>query len=251
MEYFNKNIYKKFLQQFLDAGYDFIDYNSAKSYKDKKYILLRHDIDFDVKAALKLAKLEAEIGIKSTFFFMLRSSLYNVFDSENTKYINEIISLGHHLGIHFDRTSYPSQLSKHNISEKCNFEAKLLSDWFNIEVKIVSYHRPDIDQLSGDLKSSYPLINTYMKDFTKDILYRSDSRGTWKYGNPLKSESFSNGLPMQILIHPIWWHNNTKNSHDILTEYLKRRCEDIEYEIAKNCTIFRTGRWKEQFKNIK
>ena len=47
--------------------------------KNKFNIILRHDIDFDVDYALKMAKMENKLNIKSTyFFFLLKSNFYNI-----------------------------------------------------------------------------------------------------------------------------------------------------------------------------
>ena len=35
----------------------------------KNQLILRHDIDFDIKAAYEIALIEHEINVKSTFFF--------------------------------------------------------------------------------------------------------------------------------------------------------------------------------------
>ena len=52
-----------------------VEWNDIK----KKNILLRHDIDFSLESAKLLAKKENELKIKSTYFFMLSSNLYNLF----------------------------------------------------------------------------------------------------------------------------------------------------------------------------
>ena len=44
-------------------------------------IFLRHDIDFSIQDALIIAEKEKKLGVKSTFFFMLTSNMYNIFSS--------------------------------------------------------------------------------------------------------------------------------------------------------------------------
>ena len=40
-----------------------------KDFKNQPCILIRHDIDLDPECAIKIAKIEAKLKIKSTFFF--------------------------------------------------------------------------------------------------------------------------------------------------------------------------------------
>lgn len=79
--------YRKLLQKFIDSGYTAIklhDYVEAYRWKDrpsdlidfmqlddknKKILLLRHDVDDDPASVYKMANIELELGIRSTFYF--------------------------------------------------------------------------------------------------------------------------------------------------------------------------------------
>lgn len=45
-----------------------------------KSILLRHDLEFSVPIALRMAEIEAELGIRSTYFVQLHSEFYNMLE---------------------------------------------------------------------------------------------------------------------------------------------------------------------------
>ncbi len=49
---------------------------------------MRHDIDMDLEAALRLSSLENDLGVYSTYFFMVRCPLYKVF-LEKFKYFSD------------------------------------------------------------------------------------------------------------------------------------------------------------------
>ena len=68
-----QNNYIKFIKKFKDSGYEFIFFN--EKIKSKFNIILRHDIDFDVDYALKMAKMENKLNIKSTYFFFAEKQL--------------------------------------------------------------------------------------------------------------------------------------------------------------------------------
>ena len=70
---FKKN-YKDFINEFLLNGYRVVMFDSFDSSK-KNQLILRHDIDFDIKAAYEIAVIEHELNVKSTFFFAKRRFL--------------------------------------------------------------------------------------------------------------------------------------------------------------------------------
>ena len=69
--------YRDLLQRFKDSAYTFNFFGEQSASHGE--IILRHDIDFDTHMALRMAQIETDLGIKSTYFFLLRSNLYNIF----------------------------------------------------------------------------------------------------------------------------------------------------------------------------
>ena len=65
----------------------------------ENFILLRHDVEFDISRALELAKIESKHNVKSTFFFQVYSSAYNSLSPINKNMIKQIKDLGHNIGI--------------------------------------------------------------------------------------------------------------------------------------------------------
>ncbi|MBV9463360.1 MAG: hypothetical protein JO317_03940, partial [Verrucomicrobiae bacterium] len=65
-------------------------------------VLLRHDIDKDPIAALRLAEAEAGAGFRASYFFLLRCPLYSVLEPEGVEPIRAIAGLGHSVGLHCD-----------------------------------------------------------------------------------------------------------------------------------------------------
>lgn len=62
----------------------------------------RHDIDVCLSSALQMAKLEANLGISSTFMFIPNSLLYDISAKEGHDILCEINALGHEIALHFD-----------------------------------------------------------------------------------------------------------------------------------------------------
>ena len=51
------------------------DYDELR--KSKKFLILRHDVDFSLDYALQMAQKEAQNKIRSTYFILLHSPFYN------------------------------------------------------------------------------------------------------------------------------------------------------------------------------
>lgn len=63
---------------------------------DGRFIIFRHDVDKLPENSLAIAKIESELGIKSTYYFRTSNKSYN------KKIINEISKLGHEIGYHYE-----------------------------------------------------------------------------------------------------------------------------------------------------
>ena len=79
--------YDSFLKLSKKNNYKFLKFEElnkkALDNKKEKKILLRHDIDFSIKNAFQIAKIEKNNNIKSTFFVQLFSNFYQLNQKEN------------------------------------------------------------------------------------------------------------------------------------------------------------------------
>jgi len=235
--------YGKFIDALKDRDYSFADFPAAMDLlkADKPFILLRHDIDMSLWKALALARIEAEHGVQSTYFVMLRTRHYNLFHSQCTQIINEIMELGHHLALHFDCASYPREYSVDDLAKACQVECDTLENWFGRKIEFVSYHRPNKLVLTGNPALSAPLHHTYMPEYTQEIKYFADSLGTWRFGHPLSSDEFKAGKPLHVLVHPIWWNEEPVAPYNTLLRYMQDSHDRLELSVAQNCKVYRVG----------
>ena len=133
---FSHNNYIKILHKYKDKFCDFANIEGKKS-----YVLLRHDVEFSPKRALEIAKLENSENISSSFLFQVRSNAYNVLSTINRKIINEILFLGHKVGLHF----YVTHIEKNNwdlLRMELIKQADILNFAINKKIDRFSYHRP-------------------------------------------------------------------------------------------------------------
>ena len=240
---FTHSGYRFLLSRLLEDGYVAAAFEDAERLLDRgeRFLLLRHDIDFDLAPALAMAHIEAEMGLFSTWFFLLRTEHYNLFSAESSRAIEEILGLGHRLGLHFDCVAYPGAgLDK--LNAHCAAEATLLERWFGADVTTVSIHRPPAFVIGSDQALTAPRLHTYMPLFMQQMTYLADSRGLWRYGEPLDSPAFAQRQPLHLLVHPIWWRDVETTPVQTLADFIQRRGCAIEASVAANSSVYRPGK---------
>ena len=95
------------LIQLAKTKYQFISYSEL--HDTERFILWRHDCDFSLNRSLKLAQIEHDLGVKTTYFLNPHSEFYNIMERNQSDIIEHIIGLGHDIGLHFDSAYYAIQ----------------------------------------------------------------------------------------------------------------------------------------------
>lgn len=191
-------------------------------------IILRHDIDVSLTSALKIAEIKNQLGIQSTFFILIHAELYNPFNRKSNEIIKKILKLGHNLGLHYNA----SIIKENNLdpSKTIQKEIEVMEQHYNTEIRVISAHDPAVNKkLSIILPNG--VVNAYLPEFTVNRKYFSDSVQFWREGCFCKH--FHNHKKMQVLTHPIWWSEDSKNRADImkilLIDYLDHCQQEVEY----------------------
>jgi hypothetical protein len=169
------------------------------------HLLWRHDVDVSVHRALALARIEAAAGVRSTWFLLLSSSFYNVFESDAASRARGILTLGHWLGLHFDLAAYPGLHSLDELETRADRERRVLEEWLEHPVAAISLHNPDVRILAGmraDRLAGLP--NAYASSLDARYTYVSDSNGYWRY-RALPQVLSTDPGPLHVLTHPEWW----------------------------------------------
>ena len=202
--------YKQTLLRAVKEGYAVIRaLDLLEEEPNDKVLVLTHDIDLSVQKALRMAKIEYDLGLRSTFFVRV-SGLYNVFDVENKEALRQMVEWGHEIGLHFPLEFY--------LREGCDpydairIEKELLETALSIEILGFSLHSTGrLQRMCGDklpeirdvlLKagfrySRHHLVKRYGLKFV------SDSNRYWRDG----CLCLHLGAEPRILalIHPFWW----------------------------------------------
>lgn len=200
---FTRSNYRKILRT-AKENYTFRSYLDFD--KKEKFILWRHDVDFSVHSALKLAQIEKKENISSTYFLLLHSELYNLLEKEISDLVFEIIRLGHNIGLHFD-SHYYNIKTEGELKKHLHFEKKILENIFKQKIKVFSFHKTTPFTMGCQNWKYAGMINTYAEYFQKNVDYCSDSNGIWRFKR--LEDVLKSGLNarMQVLTHPEWWQD--------------------------------------------
>ena len=219
------------LLQLAQKNYHFVTYNAANASSKENIIFWRHDIDCSVHRALKLAYIEAEEGITATYFVWLHSFFYHFFERETVDKLQEIISLGHSIGLHFD-CHYHRDLTAQTLPQKILQEAEILETVLPTKISVFSFHDTTKEILQMDWDVEYQgrwFVNTYSKWFRDNTFYVSDSNGIWRYISLWDVLEKQNHSRVQVLTHPVWWTDEVYSPKQKIMQVIDNRaCETKE-----------------------
>ena len=101
MRDFTLKTYRELLTAFLNAGYSINTFEEFLARKDgEDTVGLRHDVDEKAWNALAMARVEHELGVRSTYFFRI------VRQSNVPEVIEKIVQLGHEIGYHYEDLAF-------------------------------------------------------------------------------------------------------------------------------------------------
>lgn len=200
---FTRQNYRR-LVRLAKAKYVFQTYGAFD--RSENFVLWRHDVDFSMHAALRLARIESEEGVKATYFINIHSEFYNAFERDVSNCVRDIIALGHELGVHFDGAYYGAT-SETGLDDLVAREGRMLAETFGTSPAAVAFHNPTIFGLACQGWSYGGLVNTYARYFQTAVGYCSDSNGYWRHTR-LEDVLMSSSAPrLQVLTHDAWWQD--------------------------------------------
>ncbi len=145
-------------------------------------VILRHDVDLSLDAAVRIAELEHDAGATSTYFLMTESVFYNLDSTEGVAAITRLRELGHHVALHAVYPNAPGD------------------DRFD---PVVAWHNPDPEYMRAPLADGR--INVMQEPWFDPATYRSDSNQHWRSGCP-HDDLRAGAFPwLQLVTHPEIW----------------------------------------------
>lgn len=211
---FTYSAYVEMLSLIKNCNYALVNYGEGDA--QGKRCILRHDIDMSMEKALRLAEIERDSGVKSTFFVLLRTDFYNPFSVRSGSIIRQIMSMGHTIGLHFDETAYPDGTDVPSATRK---EAEVLAQVTGEKIGVVSMHRPSKTTLAANYAID-GMINSYSDEYFRNWKYISDSRRRWRE-NAEEVISCGEYPNLHILTHAFWYFDNPTDMRETMEGFIK------------------------------
>lgn len=180
---FSLEHYRELLEAAKAGGYTFSGFDRAPEPGD---LILRHDVDLSLTAAVRMAEVEAEAGAWSTWFLMTRSVFYNLASSEGAVALARLRELGGRIGHH---AVWP------RIDLDARFEPT------------VAWHNPDLEYMTDPIDGAVNAMSPPWFDWAH---FRSDSNHRWgfrgvEHACPLEELASGRANWMHLLVHPAIW----------------------------------------------
>ena len=171
--------YREIVEAAQAGGYDFAHFDGTPA---EGSVILRHDVDLSLDAAVRMAELENDAGAAATYFLMTESVFYNLDSSEGVAAIERLRELGHRVAQH---AVYP------NAPRDERFDP------------VVAWHNPDPEYMRAPLPDGR--INVMQDPWFDPATYRSDSNQHWRSGCPHDDLRAGTFPWLQLLTHPEIW----------------------------------------------
>ena len=155
---FSLDHYRELLEAAKAGGYRFAGFDRPPEPGD---LILRHDVDLSLEAAVALAEVEAEAGAWSTWFLMTRSVFYNLDSAE---------------GERDDRTAAGARRA-----DRAPRRLAATSTSTTASSRVVAWHNPDPEYMTAPIEGA---VNVMTAPWFDPEHYRSDSNQHWRHGCP-------------------------------------------------------------------
>jgi hypothetical protein len=199
--------YVELLEAARAGGYRFASFDRKPEAGD---VLLRHDVDMSLAAALTMAELEAERDVQATYFLMTRSDFYNLDSRSGVAALAHLRELGHRVGLH---AVHPDAA---------------LDDRFDA---VVAWHTPDPDYMSVPVAGA---VNVMQPGYFDPARYRSDSNQHWRSGCPYEELAAGSFEWLQLLVHPEIWVYRGDTMRETMESQLDAERELRRQQLAEN-----------------
>jgi hypothetical protein len=170
-----------------DAGYLFLTFEELVTQNFTRSVILRHDVDKRPDRALKMAVLEAEMGVKASYHFRIGK------ESNNPDIIRKIVELGHEVAYHYEDLNSALKRAGRITDNKEIRERAIESFRNNLKyfrkfypVRIISMHGDPIHSADNreiwnyfDYRTEGIICEPYLDIDYSNTLYLTDTGRRW------------------------------------------------------------------------
>lgn len=199
----------------------------------ERFVLMRHDVELSLEAALVLGEADHAAGIRSTFFLQFGAD-YNLFDPDSAGIVRRLLDLGHDLGLHYDiglleqSGTDPAVVARRMID--------LMETFWSTKVYAAS---PHLAMRSGRTLRIPGVVDAYDPLYFSEIKYLSDSTQVWREG--VVTNLLERYHRIQLLTHEYHWSDEGHGFDVLLLREAHRKYERLYERAERNIVRFREG----------
>lgn len=213
-EQYSLDAYRKVVQGLVETGREFGTFPTPP----QSGFLLRHDVDYCLPTAAKIAAINKELGARATFFVLVSSPLYNIFADAERQALRTIIEAGQCVGLHYHHTG--GKLDHERLEREFDALRQVVPE----TQRVVAWHNPEgeLEPLNQRAENR-GFICAYSPAFFGNGTYISDSncRNTPEQITAFAQEG-QNGTA-QILLHPFIWAHGGDDMKTVLKRTFRAR----------------------------
>ena len=212
---FSLGAYRNLLERLKECDYPLLPVSSVAETSVGRAVFLRHDVDFSLEWVLPMAELEADMGIKATYYVLLNGP-YTI-EGQGQQHLKHLSALGHELGLHYDMREYPE--SKEAQRSQLEAEIRKLSELSGCPVNTITMHEPHRGH--GDPFREDRWIHPHDETWFNNLTYISDSCRGWRDSELLHFLEPEGPDRLLLLTHPeLWMDGNIADRMEYLTQVL-------------------------------
>lgn len=180
---FSLDHYRELLEAAKAGGYRFAGFDRPPEEGD---LIVRHDVDLSLAAAVRMAELEAELEARSTWFLMTRSVFYNLLSPEGEWAIRRLRELG-------------GRVAHHAVHPHVDLDERFDA--------VVAWHNPDASYQHDPVDGA---ANAMSAPWYEPSRFRTDSNQNWRFrdrpGHCPHAELAGGELDwLHVNVHPEIW----------------------------------------------
>jgi hypothetical protein len=190
--------YRELLEAAKAGGYRLAGFDRLPEPGD---LVIRHDVDLSLDAAVRVAEVEAEAGVWSTWCLMTRSVFYNLASEQGEWALARLRELG-------------GRIAHHAVWPEIDLDERF--------EPIVAWHNPDLEYLRAPIEGA---VNVMSEPWSDAQYFRSDSNQNWGYrGRPgtCPHPELARGEFewLHLLIHPEIWAYDGATMRETMESFL-------------------------------
>jgi hypothetical protein len=190
--------YRDLLEAAKAGGYRLAGFDRPPGSGD---LVIRHDVDLSLVAAVRVAEVEAEAGVWSTWCLMTRSVFYNLDSDEGEWAIDRLRGLG-------------GRIAHHAVWPHVDLDERF--------EPVVAWHNPERAYLREPIPGA---TNVMSPPWYDPPHFRSDSNQHWSHGGrddecPHAALAAGRFAWLHLLIHPEIWAYEGATMRDTMEAFL-------------------------------